>query len=272
MSPDIWWVNSCHPLLSSSDIRVVQVPIDQPYAAHDILLRFLGIDALSAAGGASKIPSHVGNATTDTNAVVGKVSPDGNTLPGVKSEQAKAAAASASAAAAAVDLHNSAGQPINKDRELYYGPRRTGVLVLILMTVILGLWALLRWRATERRRKGWVSQSSSKSTHAQRQASLSRWPPTGESYTPASSHDETQIYTGEKQMQTPRRHRGTPIDESRLLQQIDEYEELHEDEDVESGWDEWKTPPRDELDSAQSGPRSTHVELDQVNALRGSAG
>lgn len=240
----IWYALS-HSLGTANRTRRTeycrQVPIDKPHAAHDILLRFLGVDTIKAAGSASRIPSHVGKVTDDSNAVIGKVSPDGGTLPAVKSQQAEAAAASASAAAAAVDLHDSVGQPIDRDRELYYGPRRTGVLVLVLMTVIVGFWALLRWRAQERRKKGWkLVKDRNPLSHSTSHRSLSHWTPAA---TPTSTKEylnETNIYTGGSIPRSASRGmRPYPLSETNLLQRIEEHEENGWGEAVETSDDTW---------------------------------
>lgn len=144
-------LTSSHPLALFS-----QVPINQPYAAQDILLRFLGIDTLIAAGDGSQIPSRIGRVSSGVEAVIGKVAPDGGTLPAVISQQEKQAAAAASSAAAAVDFYAEEGQPIDKERELLYGPRRSAVLMLIIVAVALAFYALLRWRARKRRAAGWT--------------------------------------------------------------------------------------------------------------------
>ena len=156
----------------------LQVPIDKPFAAHDLLLRFMGIETLTAAGDASRIASRLGSATNNGEAVIGKIAPDGGTLPAVISQQEEAAAAAASSAAAAVDLADTLGQPVDKERELLYGPRRSAVLVLIIVTVILTLYALLRWRARQRRLKGWQPRTSLARhglVHSSSAQSLNRW-------------------------------------------------------------------------------------------------
>lgn len=132
----------------------MQVPIDKPYEAHDILLRFAGIDVIRAAGAGSKIPSTIGNGNGN---VLGKISPEGETLDSVKSELDKQAAAVNKAASDAVDKAGEEGQPIDKERELIYGPRRTAVLFFIVLLVSLAIYGLLRWRARTRHKKpGWT--------------------------------------------------------------------------------------------------------------------
>lgn len=135
-------------------LRFRQVPIDKPYEAHDILLRFTGIDAIKAAGAGSKIPSTIGQGN---GGVLGKISPDGDTLDSVKSELEKQAAAVDKAASDAVDKAGEEGQPIDKERELLYGPRRSVVLFLTVISLSLAIYGLLRWRARIRhRRQGWA--------------------------------------------------------------------------------------------------------------------
>lgn len=142
------------PLGSVLTTYVLQVPIDKPYEAHDILLRFTGIDTLNAAGAGSKVPSTVGNGNGN---VLGKISPEGETLESVKDELEKQAAAVDKAASDAVDKAGAEGQPVDKDRELVYGPRRSAVLFLIVLTVALSIYGLLRWRIRRRhQRKGWI--------------------------------------------------------------------------------------------------------------------
>ncbi|GAA5870014.1 hypothetical protein JCM3774_004337 [Rhodotorula dairenensis] len=55
------------------------VPYDQPLAAHDMLLRFVGASLLSAAGPAAQVPSRIGN---EIPAVLGSTRPDGSSLNG----------------------------------------------------------------------------------------------------------------------------------------------------------------------------------------------
>lgn len=54
-----------------------QVPYDQPLAAHDMFLRFVGASLLSAAGPAAQVPSRIGN---EIPAVLGSTRPDGSSL------------------------------------------------------------------------------------------------------------------------------------------------------------------------------------------------
>ncbi|GJN92002.1 hypothetical protein Rhopal_005030-T1 [Rhodotorula paludigena] len=53
------------------------VPYDQPIAAHDMFLRFVGVSLLSAAGPAAQVPSRIGN---EIPAVLGSTHPNGTAL------------------------------------------------------------------------------------------------------------------------------------------------------------------------------------------------
>lgn len=56
------------------------VPYDQPLASHDMLLRFLGVDLLGAAGPAAQVPSRVGD---ELEAVLGETHKNGTAVAGV---------------------------------------------------------------------------------------------------------------------------------------------------------------------------------------------
>ena len=64
-------------LLVGPVLTSLQVPYDQPLAAHDMLLRFLGVDLLGAAGPAAQVPSRVGN---EQEAVLGETHPNGTAV------------------------------------------------------------------------------------------------------------------------------------------------------------------------------------------------
>ncbi|GAA5981126.1 hypothetical protein JCM11641_003121 [Rhodosporidiobolus odoratus] len=53
------------------------VPYDQPLAAHDMFLRFVGVSLLSAAGPAAQVPSRIGS---EQEAVLGSTHPNGTAL------------------------------------------------------------------------------------------------------------------------------------------------------------------------------------------------
>ncbi|GAA6032845.1 hypothetical protein JCM8097_000825 [Rhodosporidiobolus ruineniae] len=116
------------------------VPMDKPIASHDMILRFMQVDTLNAAGSAARIPSRIGN---EQAAVLGAVHPNGTTLPGAE-------------LAVDADADTSNEKEVTEDgfdidHERYYGPRRTAALVFLLVVVGGAIWAILRWRT--RRRK-----------------------------------------------------------------------------------------------------------------------
>lgn len=57
----------------------LQVGYDQPLAAHDMLVRFIGVDLLAAAGPAAQVPSRIGN---EQEAVLGETHPNGTVVTG----------------------------------------------------------------------------------------------------------------------------------------------------------------------------------------------
>lgn len=127
---------------------------------------------MNAAGAGSKIPSTIGQGN---GGVLGKISPDGDTLDSVKSELEKEAAKIDKALSDAVDKAGEEGQPVDKERELLYGPRRSAVLFLIVLTVSLAIYGLLRWRARLRhRRKGWTPSSKYSNSTENKHHSLGR--------------------------------------------------------------------------------------------------
>lgn len=56
------------------------VPYDQPLASHDMVLRFLGVNLLGAAGPAAQVPSRVGD---ELEAVLGETHRNGTAVGGV---------------------------------------------------------------------------------------------------------------------------------------------------------------------------------------------
>ena len=122
-------------VLTSSFIAVV--PIDQPVATHDMVLRFMGVDTLHAAGHAAVIPSRIGH---ETEAVLGATRPDGSAISPVVPDTD------------ATTLKPSVTEDgFDKDHERLYGPRRTLVLFVLLAALGLAVWAFFRWRREKRR-------------------------------------------------------------------------------------------------------------------------
>ncbi|GAA5958162.1 hypothetical protein JCM21900_002928 [Sporobolomyces salmonicolor] len=71
------------------------VPYDQPLAAHDMFLRFVGVSLLSAAGPAAQVPSRIGN---EQEAVLGSTHPNGTALDSLSSPGASSSSGSSSPA------------------------------------------------------------------------------------------------------------------------------------------------------------------------------
>lgn len=110
------------------------VPLDFPLAAQDMVLRFMAVDTLHAAGSAAKIPSRIGD---EIPAVLGATAVNGTTLPGVV-EAAKAAQV-----AEQMPVVDEDG--LNREHEAYYGPRRSASLFIVLIGAGILVWALNRW-------------------------------------------------------------------------------------------------------------------------------
>ncbi|KAK4054916.1 Cell death protease [Microbotryomycetes sp. JL201] len=122
------------------------VPRDQPLAAHDMLIRFMQVDTLHAAGSAARIPSRIGK---ETEAVLGATHPNGTTIKEV--EEAARLEQETKQGLTEADLLTEDGY--DKDHELTYGPRRTAVLFLLIVMIVLILWGVLKWRSVKRREK-----------------------------------------------------------------------------------------------------------------------
>jgi hypothetical protein len=126
------------------------VPIEAPAAAHDIFLRLANVTLLDAAGSAARLPSSLGGSTVQ---VVGLTSPDGRPLlsGGASSGNNTLAGLSGGTAAATDDLTEAEVAVVEQSREAYYGPRRSAVLVLVLVASLAAIALLLRWQT----RKKW---------------------------------------------------------------------------------------------------------------------
>ncbi|GAA5861536.1 hypothetical protein JCM1840_005403 [Sporobolomyces johnsonii] len=81
------------------------VPYDQPLAAHDMFLRFIGVSLLSAAGPAAQVPSRIGN---EQEAVLGSTHPNGTALDSSAAAGAGAASGSGGSSPARLDELDSA--------------------------------------------------------------------------------------------------------------------------------------------------------------------
>ncbi|KAK4050424.1 Cell death protease [Microbotryomycetes sp. JL201] len=74
-----WFVNGeqAGTWTSARNMTYVKVPYDVPLVAHDMLLRFVGVDLLGAAGPAAQVPSRVGD---EQEAVLGETHPNGTAV------------------------------------------------------------------------------------------------------------------------------------------------------------------------------------------------
>lgn len=114
------------------------VMVEEPVAAHDMVLRFMGVDRLQAAGSAAIIPSRLGN--VEPGKVVHKVTP-GHSAVAVDDAEGPNTATNATAQA----------QQEHKDREKYYGPRRSGVLAVSVLAAVCSIFLVFRWLSRRRR-------------------------------------------------------------------------------------------------------------------------
>jgi carboxypeptidase D len=100
------------------------------------------VDTLNAAGAAAKIPSRIGK---QQETLLGAVHPNGTTLSG-----SQLAAGEADSTSSDKDVTED-GYDVEHER--YYGPRRTGALVFLLLLVVGAIWAILRWRTRRRQER-----------------------------------------------------------------------------------------------------------------------
>ncbi|KAG0146208.1 hypothetical protein CROQUDRAFT_657695 [Cronartium quercuum f. sp. fusiforme G11] len=117
------------------------VPIDAPVAALDMLLRFISVDPLTAAGPASMTTSSVGNKTLGPLAKT--FANNGSLISNVESSTSKEPAS----------LPLSELSTDSPEREAYYGPRRTLTLVLLLVGSVASIIGLLKWTKLRRHRR-----------------------------------------------------------------------------------------------------------------------
>ncbi|SCV71424.1 BQ2448_3012 [Microbotryum intermedium] len=162
------------------------VPRDQPLAAHDMILRFMRVDTLHAAGAAARVPSHIQGSSEQGDTVLGVTTPEGETLVDVVpldpdspllerppgsvgnvqgGEGVGSSVPGGSGLGGAMEGGTALGKGglgqvmggiggggalTAKQHEALYGPRRTLVLVVFLVVGGLGMWAWLRWRRKRR--------------------------------------------------------------------------------------------------------------------------
>jgi len=116
------------------------VPADAPHAVHDMVLRFMGVDPLLAAGPVSSLASQVG--AEDHTGIIVKTHPNGTLLEQDKLNKELDKAPSIGAAPVLETI---------EERQAYYGPRQTIALIIVLTGLIVGLVMLFKWRRKRRR-------------------------------------------------------------------------------------------------------------------------
>ncbi|KAH9471981.1 hypothetical protein Pst134EA_002609 [Puccinia striiformis f. sp. tritici] len=127
------------------------VPVDAAYAAHDMLLRFIGVDIIKAAGPMSSISSQIGDIEDERTGILMEILSNGTLINSDKlmvkldPEQNES---NLSLLGGPVPILETV-----EERQAYYGPRQTITLFLFLSSLILGLVLLFKWRRRRRRNR-----------------------------------------------------------------------------------------------------------------------
>ncbi|GAA5980646.1 hypothetical protein JCM10908_001720 [Rhodotorula pacifica] len=127
------------------------VPMDQPAASHDMLLRFLQVDTMHSAGSAARIPSRIGS---QVETVLGATHPNGTSLSDLLSLASGNEASTEKGELAGVTsgiVIGGGGDDIEHER--IYGPRKTAALVVLLLLLAGAVWAILHLRKGRRRER-----------------------------------------------------------------------------------------------------------------------
>ncbi|GAA94377.1 uncharacterized protein L969DRAFT_96483 [Mixia osmundae IAM 14324] len=101
------------------------IGVDVPVPSHDMLLRFLGADLMSAAGSAARVPSRIGD---EQEAIIGEIKPDGSTLN-------VTADATSSSNGATISDTSSSQRP-----EAVYNAGSAAVILLIVAAAVGAFW------------------------------------------------------------------------------------------------------------------------------------
>ncbi|KNZ51207.1 hypothetical protein VP01_404g8 [Puccinia sorghi] len=135
------------------------VPVDVPHATHDMLLRFMGVDPLLAAGPVSSLASQVG--ADDHTGIIVKTHPNGTLLEQDKliTELDKAPSIGAAPVLETIE-----------ERQAYYGPRQTIALIIVLTGLIIGLVMLFKWRRKRRQARRHLSKDKGRAICMERRA------------------------------------------------------------------------------------------------------
>ncbi|TKA55376.1 hypothetical protein B0A53_02300 [Rhodotorula sp. CCFEE 5036] len=132
------------------------VPMDQPAASHDMLLRFLQVDTMHSAGSAAVIPSRIGS---EIETVLGATHPNGTSLSdllklasgGLTDPDELGTGSTEGGGGGGIVIGGGGGDDIEHERK--YGPRKTAALVVLLLLLGGAVWAILHWRRHRRRER-----------------------------------------------------------------------------------------------------------------------
>lgn len=114
-------------------------PYDVPFAAHDMLLRFLGMDFLAAAGPASTVPSRVGD---EKESILGAVHPDGTAINSTAATAGGSLSTIPKVDDTVVETRPTTDSPFS---ESFYNAGSAGV-ILILVAAAVGVFLCYRRR------------------------------------------------------------------------------------------------------------------------------
>lgn len=121
------------------------VPIDEPLASHDMLLRFLAVDTLFAAGTAAVTPSTIGS---ETSSILAPTHPNGTTLLSSTLPANGSLPGTPSSSTASIQQGFAAG--LDPLHEAYYGPRRSAGLAALLILGAAAIYGFFKWRSARR--------------------------------------------------------------------------------------------------------------------------
>ncbi|GAA5912118.1 hypothetical protein JCM6882_003058 [Rhodosporidiobolus microsporus] len=130
------------------------VPYDQPLAAHDMFLRFVGVSLLSAAGPAAQVPSRIGS---EQEAVLGSTHPNGTALDTTNAAGAGLGGANTGQADASIGVDGTT-KAFTSDGTLESLVNASSALVLVALmgaALALFMWYRRRTQRLSRSGEGW---------------------------------------------------------------------------------------------------------------------
>lgn len=176
--------------------------MDVPLAAHDMIIRFMQVDTLNAAGASALIPSRIGK--IETEVILGATQPDGTALEKAIIVEKKP------------ELSNDG---FDREHELLYGPRRTILLFGFLTAFVILFWGICSWRRGRRRSKFRASKGKG------RARATSAGPLDSSTYHMSYSEDSNPFADNEKQFGGNGYEMGEDIDEEDREEGEDGFEE-----------------------------------------------